>query len=151
MQNQKSYKAIISTVAVWVTIILAVFTVIYWGNVKLFFATTPQARCEALIKSSDKDSYCTEAGKKGSRKADRLTREKSECLAKSPYFQWIGETVIVEGRCERVRYQSRQACIDDGKQGVRTIHLPKDEGGGLVMIDTRCFDDGTWRVVYSTE
>lgn len=149
MQKQKNQKSsnrteLITTIVVWAVIILTPLTIMYWGNIKSFFATTPQAKCEALIKSSDKNSYCTQAGERRSHKADKLAQEKSECLAKSPYFQWTGETAIVEGRCERAKYESRQACIDDGKQGVRSIRLPADEGGGSEIVGTRCLDDGTW-------
>lgn len=96
------------------------------------------------------DSYCAESGIKQSKKQDELSQAKNECLAKSPYFQWVGETAIVEGRCDRVKYESQQACIDDGKQQARTIRIPADEGGGSVIVDTRCLEDGTWQA-YTTD
>jgi hypothetical protein len=151
MKNQKRTRnQVIITVVVWATIILVPLSIIYWGNIKSFFAVTPQAKCEALIKSSDSDTYCTEAGVKQSKKKDELSQAKNECLAKLPYFQWVGETAIVEGRCDRVRYESRQTCIDDGRQQVRTVQIPDDEGGGSVIVDTRCLEDGTWKA-YTTD
>lgn len=151
MNNQKQNRSkVTATIVVWVAIILVPLSIIYWGNIQSFFASTPQAKCEALIQSSDKDSYCTEAGVKQSKKKDKLSQAKSECLAKSPYFHWVGETAIVEGRCDRAKYESRQACIDDGRQQVGTVQIPADEGGGSVIVDTRCLEDGTWKA-YTTD
>lgn len=159
MKNQKNQKnqksnskaGMLTTIVVWAVIILTPLTIIYWGNVKSFFATTPQAKCEALIKASNKDAYCTVAGERRSHKADAFAQEKRNCQTRAPYFIWSGETSIVAGHCERVRYESKQACIDDSRQGARTVQLPKDEGGGAVVTDTWCFDDGTWRVMHVTE
>ena len=74
MNNQKQNRSkITATIVVWVAIILVPLSIIYWGNIQSFFASTPQAKCEALIQSSDKDSYCTEAGVKQSKKKDKLS------------------------------------------------------------------------------
>ena len=147
MKSQNSIKSgnrtsVSATIAMWTITIVVFITAIYWRNVKSFFATTPQAKCEALVESnSKKDTYCTISGERRSHSADAIAKEKKECLSKSPYFEWSERP---SGLCKRVRYESREACIDDGKQGTRTIQLPGEDGGGSESVSTRCLEDGTW-------
>lgn len=74
--------------------------------------------------------------------AAKVAQEKQACEDKAPYFQWTERPV--NSVCERVKYESKQACIDDGKDGVHTVNLPADEGGGSDVYGVRCLDDGTW-------
>lgn len=137
--NQESAKraAFIANICLWVFFTSAFAAVFFWDDIRYIVAATPQAKCEVRIESGDTDSYCTKDGEKRSHEADRLAKEKTECEGRSPYFEW-------RSGCYRVKYESRQACIDDSKQGVRTVHSPADEGGGSILVGTRCLEDGTW-------
>lgn len=74
--------------------------------------------------------------------AAKVAQDKQACEDKAPYFKWVERPV--NSVCERVKYESRQACIDDGKNGVHRVNLPADEGGGSEVYGVRCLDDGTW-------
>ena len=59
MKSQNSIKSgnrtsVSATIAMWTITIVVFITAIYWRNVKSFFATTPQAKCEALVESNVK-------------------------------------------------------------------------------------------------
>jgi hypothetical protein len=100
----------------------------FWGkDIKAFFANSPKQKCEAYIEPNDKDAYCNDSGSKGSKIADK----KSECEKKTPYFVWNSQN-----ECEREKYESYKACVDDGRQGSFAI-----EGEPYHI---RCLEDGTW-------
>lgn len=117
-----------TTVIAWVIIIGIIGAAILISSppafLKAYFAPTPKAKCEVYVESNDKYTYCNEDGNKGSFLDD--------CKAKTPYFEWKNN------KCERVKYESREACIADGKEGTNG----DGEGESWVTI---CQDDGTWK------
>lgn len=130
-------------VIIFISIISIVYLTVFnlgniQNNVQAFFATTPQAKCEAFIEDDDSDTYCNKDGSERSHEQDK----KKDCQTKAPYFQWRDGIYKKDGTCFRVRYQSKQACIDDGRQGSETVK--PEQYDDIYIRVTTCKDDGTW-------
>ena len=110
-----------------------VYLAIEWKNVKAIFAKNPQDKCRIYIQTDNKDTYCKEDGSHGSYAYD-------ECLSKAPYFGWIAGKYS-GGSCSRIKYESRSACIADGREGL--IKNPEAPDGLYI----RCLNDGSWDAV----
>lgn len=67
-----------------------------------------------------------------SREKTEVTQAMYDCQQKAPYFQWEGSG------CKRVSYESKAACIADGRESSRPIDAPRE-------YYVTCQDDGTWK------
>lgn len=128
-RNSRICKAIALVIA-----LLFVGDLVWMKNkykITAFFNSTPYNKCMAS-KTKDYDTYCKEDGTVGSKTLDEQLERYTSCLAKSPYFVWNNKS----STCERITYESKEACIADGREGA--VSYDRE------YFVTKCNDDGTW-------
>lgn len=137
LRSNKDKTSMATNIISWAIVVAILFIVplmaIEWKNIKAIFAKNPQDKCRIYIQTDDKDMYCKEDGSHGSYAYD-------ECLLKAPYFGWIAGKYS-GGSCSRIKYESRSACIADGREGPIT-NLEAPDG-----LYVRCLNDGSWSAV----
>lgn len=131
MSNLKEWQSNLLSVVIFVSVLSAIYApILFWNNIESFFASSPQAKCEAFLDENNNDEYCKYDGEKASHSEDT----EIACIDKEPYFEYDSST----NKCDRVKYASKKACQDDGREESKNF-----DGE---IYGSRCLDDGTWEL-----